>query len=62
MITIEKNAELTKALDNLLRAEGEVDVSLALREAKKVFRAHSTLSDRMDAFHATREELSLNNK
>lgn len=57
MITIEKNAELTKALDNLLRAEGEVDVSLALREAKKVFRAHSTLSDRMDAFHATREEL-----
>ena len=57
MLNIEKNAELTKALDNLLHAEGDVDISLALREAKKVFRAHSTLSDRMDAFHATREEL-----
>ena len=57
MITIEQNAELTKALDNLLHAEGEVDVSLALREVKKALFSHSTLSDRVDAFHATREEL-----
>ena len=57
MITIEQNTELTKALDNLLHAEGEVDVSLALREVKKTLFSHSTLSDRVDAFHATREEL-----
>lgn len=57
MLNIEKNAELTKTLDNLLHAEGEVDVSLALREAKKVLFSHSTLSDRVDAYHAVRKEL-----
>ena len=57
MLNIEKNAELTKALDNLLHAEGEVDVSLALREAKKVLFSQSTLSDRVDAYHAVRKEL-----
>ena len=44
-------------MDNLFHAEGEVNVCLALREAKKVLRSHSTLSDRIDAYHATREEL-----
>lgn len=57
MLNIEKNAELTKALDNLLHAEGEVNVSLALREAKQVLFSHSTLSDRVDAYHAAQEEL-----
>ena len=57
MITIEQNAELTKALDNLLHAEGELNTHLALREAKKVFRSHSTLSDRVDSYHAVRKEL-----
>lgn len=57
MLNIEKNAELTKALDNLFHAEGELNTHLALREAKKVFRSHSTLSDRDDAYHATRKEL-----
>lgn len=57
MLNIEKNAELTKALDNLFHAEGELNTHLALREAKKVFRSRSTLSDRDDAYHATRKEL-----
>ena len=57
MLNIEKNAELTKALDNLLHAEGEVNICLALRETRKVFRSHSTLSDRDDAYHAVRKEL-----
>ena len=37
MLNIEQNAELTKALDNLFHAEGELNTHLALREAKKVF-------------------------
>lgn len=57
MITIEQNAELTKALDNLLHAEGELNTHLALRETKKVFRSHSTLSDRDDAYHGMLAEL-----
>lgn len=57
MLNIEKNTELTKALDNLLHAEGEVDVSLALREAKKALFSHSTLSDWGEAYFGTREEL-----
>lgn len=57
MLNIEKNTELTKALDNLLHAEGEVDVSLALREAKKVLSSHSSLSDRGEAYFGTQEEL-----
>ena len=57
MLNIEKNAELTKALDNLFHAEGELNTHLALREAKKVFRSHSTLSDRDDAYHGMLAEL-----
>ena len=57
MITIEQNAELTKALDNLLHAEGELNTHLALREAKRVFRSHSALSDRDDAYHGMLGEL-----
>lgn len=57
MLNIEQNAELTKALDNLFHAEGELNTHLALREAKKVFRSHSTLSDRDDAYHGMLAEL-----
>lgn len=57
MLNIEQNAELTKALDNLLHAEGELNTHLALREAKKVFRSHATLSDRDDAYHGMLAEL-----
>ena len=57
MLNIEKNAELTKALDNLLHAEGEVNICLALREIKKVFRSHATLSDRDNAYHGMLAEL-----
>lgn len=57
MLNIEQNAELTKALDNLLHAKGELNTHLALREAKKVFRSHSTLSDRDDAYHGMLAEL-----
>ena len=57
MLNIEQNAELTKALDKLFHAEGELNTHLALREAKKVFRSHSTLSDRDDAYHGMLAEL-----
>ena len=57
MLNIEQNAELTKALDNLLHAKGELNTHLALREAKKVFRSHSTLSDRDNAYHGMLAEL-----
>ncbi|WP_295690220.1 hypothetical protein [uncultured Oscillibacter sp.] len=57
MLNIEQNAELTKALDNLFHAGGELNTHLALREAKKVFRSHSTLSDRDDAYHGMLAEL-----
>ena len=57
MLNIEKNGELTKALNSLLHAEGEVNTLLALREVQQVLFSRATLSDRVAAYHAARGEL-----